>query len=169
MFSGLTIWHWLTNWCAVPRRRLFLLLSHSWVAVGSLDGLEAPWSFPWPLWHAHSCSPSVTFGSYVSKTAWVQLLTFQENKISQQSPRSSDSYSLSGPSSATFPEPSLCECFVDRFIRNGLHKSTFWWVVVFCSDLCCQEKFLWWGVKTTFICGSQNTCFGCRDYAGLVG
>lgn len=27
MFSGLTIWYWVANWCALPRGRLFLLLA----------------------------------------------------------------------------------------------------------------------------------------------
>ena len=53
-------------------------------------------------------------------------------------------------------------CFVDVATRTGIHNSVFDWLQFSVMvSICCQQKFPWWGVKTTFICSYKDKCFEC--------
>lgn len=57
MFSGMSIWHWTSNWCALPWGRLLLLLPVYLRSHHTLCWIEAIWAVPPPLWHIHWCLP----------------------------------------------------------------------------------------------------------------
>ena len=49
-------------------------------------------------------------------------------------------------------------CFVDAPIVSGLHNSASWWLWLSIVVSSYKEKFPWWGMKTTLICGCKEKC-----------
>lgn len=59
MTSGLTFWHWKTNWCYLSWESYLSCAQLSSVAYNSLCRIETSWAFPRTVWHIHwlhSCS-----------------------------------------------------------------------------------------------------------------
>lgn len=87
MISGLTIWYWITNLCALPWGRLFLLLSSSFIACNSLGWVDAFWAFPYQfamsivsLFHASiQCILTISIHYYFSNSALCSLLNLPPN------------------------------------------------------------------------------------------
>lgn len=49
VFSGMTVWSWITSCCACPWGRLFLLLSKFFSTCSSLCRTETSWASPCPF------------------------------------------------------------------------------------------------------------------------
>ena len=54
-------------------------------------------------------------------------------------------------------------CFLDVFFGTKLHIFSFWLVVVFSNSFYCKEKFPWWGVRTTLLCGLKDRYLECNQ------
>lgn len=128
----------VTNGCVPPWKRqfcpllaliscLYVFLWCGWLAIVLLSTLECPLL---SLFSSFS-------GSQVNETAWLQLLSFLGDTISQQTPRSPDSQDLSTHTFAVFPEPQVWEFFCPCIhwnwtphyalrlvvdVHNGLHN-----------------------------------------------
>lgn len=162
MFSGLTIWYWITNWCALLGGKIFLpnstlIVYSSLYRIEASDlspiytyNIEALWSFPYPNYHdhIHLCSAHVQ-----AVMLWDLLDVASDVTRKQSHSKLSDSLAL------TVFSPPLLQCSLNLVCRSvlemlkptgaGLRISAFWLVIVLCNGLwLLQRSFLdeGWGL-----------------------
>jgi hypothetical protein len=98
MYSRLRIYHWITNWCALPQRLFLPILAFfSSLSVGLSPLVLSPVNLSMPIF-------VVLLHFVFIQTLWMYLLTMLGDTISLQTLLWSGSYSPSAPS-AMFPEP----------------------------------------------------------------
>lgn len=107
MFAGLTIWYWVTNWCALPGGGYLSLTQQSLVACGSLSKAEAWWALSHPcLWLLSLSSSCLDDSPVGGDSVGVALV---EDTVSQQTSCSSGS---SNQSSCSLSCSDLCRSWV---------------------------------------------------------
>lgn len=138
MFSGLIIWHWITN-CILFFGRLKQLSSAVYSSLCRVKDLQALWSV-WHVCWCHSCSSHV----------WAFILTWWDflGIASDVTKRHNLIASFLILWLLTIFLLPLCNfpwaLGVGMFCRvstgTGLHKSIFWLVVVSLNDLCLLQR-----------------------------
>lgn len=157
MLLGLIIWYWTISWFPFPRKTTSPAPNISqWALVLSV-GLRTCGLSPSFGMSIGVLLVQLTFGSCVSETSWVPLLISLGESLTANS-------LILWLFQSFWP---LTQCslnfrcgnvFVEVSIGTGLHNSLFWLDIVFCNGVCCREKFPWWGVKTTLMCGYNDEC-----------
>lgn len=145
MLSGLTIWYWITNGCALPGKNYFSHSQHSLDACSYSCRIKTSWSFPCPLWASLLLSLfSSSLGSHIGETHWCR---FWDSK------------------SIVFW---LLQSFWPPFhiVPWALHAGVFYgcihwdWAAQLCIfallwfslvvSICWKEVFPGWGIRTTY-------------------
>lgn len=92
MFSGMNIWHWITNWCILPWKDYILWSQHPLAAFSYLCRIEAPFLSPlhgWTTWisllHHIFCLLSMVHFFAFCRSSWMHRQSyhpshFQRNK-----------------------------------------------------------------------------------------
>lgn len=157
-------WYWMTNWRACPRgRKNFSCSRYSSVACSSLCRVGVLWALLLSCYRAQWCFPcSAHIEQSDCEALRVKLLTLLGDTISQQILWSSGSYHLPTPSSTVLPRLYVWELYCRCVHWNWAPKLHFNWLWFSLTiSICCKEKSLWWGTRTTLICGYKHKYLDC--------
>lgn len=130
-------------------------------------------AFHYPICRVHWCHPCLANVRTIMlvNSLWLLLLILLGDMISFQTPRTSGYYSLFAVSFAVFLSLRYRSTPYMSPLGQGPKLMQYDWLWFFVVvSVYFWEKFPWWGLKTTLICGYKDTCLYIvvRDYPGLI-